>query len=309
MKNLKKDLLSIYDLDAKQILNLTANAIKLKKSKYSDKLKGKVLGLIFEKPSTRTMVSFATAIAQAGGTPLVLDTQKLQTKRGESVSDTAKVISRYLDGVIIRAFKHEYVQEFAMNSNVPIINALTDYEHPCQILADLMTIIEKFKIKSVKELGKLKIVFAGDANNVANSWLALSAVLGLNFTLLGAKKYPPKKEFLIKALDMAKKTKAKILVSNDLNSVTGADVIYTDVWTSMGAEKEEAQRVKALAPYQVNMKLLKKANKNCIVMHCLPAVRDEEISAEVMDLQEKNILDQAENRLHIQKAILLELVK
>ncbi|GAB1401572.1 ornithine carbamoyltransferase [Elusimicrobiota bacterium] len=309
MKNLKKDLLSIYDLDAKQILNLTANAIKLKKSKYSDKLKGKVLGLIFEKPSTRTMVSFATAIAQAGGTPLVLDTQKLQTKRGESVSDTAKVISRYLDGVIIRAFKHEYVQEFAMNSNIPIINALTDYEHPCQILADLMTIIEKFKIKSVKELGKLKIVFAGDANNVANSWLALSAVLGLNFTLLGAKKYPPKKEFLIKALDMAKKTKAKILVSNDLNSVTGADVIYTDVWTSMGAEKEEAQRVKALAPYQVNMKLLKKANKNCIVMHCLPAVRDEEISAEVMDLQEKNILDQAENRLHIQKAILLELVK
>lgn len=309
MKNLKKDLLSIYDLDAKQILNLTANAIKLKKSKYSDKLKGKVLGLIFEKPSTRTMVSFATAIAQAGGTPLVLDTQKLQTKRGESVSDTAKVISRYLDGVIIRAFKHEYVKEFAINSNIPIINALTDSEHPCQILADLMTIMEKFNIKSVKELSKLKIVFAGDANNVANSWLALSAVLGLNFTLLGAKKYPPKKEFLIKALDMAKKTKAKILVSNDLNSVIGADVIYTDVWTSMGAEKEEAQRVKALAPYQVDMNLLKKANKNCIVMHCLPAVRGEEISAEVMDFQEKNILDQAENRLHIQKAILLELVK
>lgn len=309
MKNLKKDLLSIYDLNSKQILDLVASAIKLKKSKYSDKLKGKVLGLIFEKPSTRTMVSFATAIAQAGGTPLVLDTQKLQTKRGESVSDTAKVISRYLDGVIIRAFKHEYVQEFAINSNIPIINALTDYEHPCQILADLMTIIEKFKIKSAKELSKLKIVFAGDANNVANSWLALSAVLGLNFTLLGAKKYPPKKNFLIKALDTAKKTKAIILVSNDLNSVIGANVIYTDVWTSMGAEKEEAQRVKALTPYQVDMKLLKKASKDCIVMHCLPAVRGEEISAEVMDFQEKNILDQAENRLHIQKAILLELVK
>lgn len=309
MKNLKKDLLSIYDLNSKQILDLVASAIKLKKSKYSDKLKGKVLGLIFEKPSTRTMVSFATAIAQSGGTPLVLDTQKLQTKRGESVSDTAKVISRYLDGVIIRAFKHEYVQEFATNSNIPIINALTDYEHPCQILADLMTIIEKFKIKSAKELSKLKIVFAGDANNVANSWLALSAVLGLNFTLLGAKKYPPKKKFLTKALDIAKKTKATILVSTDLNSVVGANVIYTDVWTSMGAEKEEAERVKALAPYQVDMNLLKKASKDCIVMHCLPAVRGEEISAEVMDLQEKNILDQAENRLHIQKAILLELVK
>ncbi|MDD5020915.1 MAG: ornithine carbamoyltransferase [Endomicrobiaceae bacterium] len=309
MKKLKKDLLSIYDLDATQILDLVVSARKLKKSKYSNKLKGKVIGLIFEKPSTRTMVSFATAIAQEGGTPLILDTQKLQTKRGESVSDTAKVLSRYLDGVIIRAFKHEYVEEFAINSNIPIINALTDYEHPCQILADLMTIIEKFKIKSVKELSKLKIVFAGDTNNVANSWIALSAVLGLNFTLLGAKKYPPKKEFLIKALDIAKKTKSKIVVSNDLDAVIGANVIYTDVWTSMGAEKEEDERIKALTPYQVNIELLKKASKDCIVMHCLPAVRGEEISAEIMDIQEKNILDQAENRLHIQKAILLELIK
>ena len=309
MNKLKKDLLSIYDLDMQQIWSLIGKAVKLKKSGYTDKFKGKVFGLIFEKPSTRTMVSFSTAIAQAGGTPLVLDPQKLQTKRGESVSDTAKVLSRYLDGIIIRAFKHEYVEEFAKCSTIPVINALTDAEHPCQILGDLMTIIEKFNIKSFKELKKLKIAFVGDANNVANSWLALSAVLGLNLTLLGAKQYAPKKDLLGKALITAKKTNAVINVSTDLDDIKNSDVIYTDVWTSMGAEKEEKKRIKALSPYQVNINMLKKANKNCIVMHCLPAVRDEEISTEVMDIQETNILDQAENRLHIQKAILLELVK
>ncbi len=309
MKKFKKDLLSIYDLDMQQIWSLIGKALKLKKSGYTDKFKGKVFGLIFEKPSTRTMVSFSTAIAQAGGTPLVLDPQKLQTKRGESVSDTAKVLSRYLDGIIIRAFKHEYVEEFAKCSTIPVINALTDAEHPCQILGDLMTIIEKFNIKSFKELKKLKITFVGDANNVANSWLALSAVLGLNLTLLGAKQYAPKKDLLDKALITAKKTNAVINVSTDLDDIKNSDVIYTDVWTSMGAEKEEKKRIKALSPYQVNLNMLKKANKNCIVMHCLPAVRDEEISTEVMNIQETNILDQAENRLHIQKAILLELAK
>ena len=309
MKNLKKDLLSIYDLNAQQIWELIGKAIKLKKSGYTDKFKGKVFGLIFEKPSTRTMVSFATAIAQSGGTPLILDTQKLQTKRGESVYDTAKVLSRYLDGIIIRAFKHTYVEEFAVNASIPVVNALTDYEHPCQILADIMTIVEKFKIKSLKDLSKIKIVFVGDSNNVFNSWLALAAVMGLNFTLIGAKGYMPKKELLDKASATAKRTKASITISSDAESVKGANVIYTDVWTSMGEEKEEAKRIKAFTPYQVNSELLKKANKNCIVMHCLPAVRDEEISTEIMDFQEKNILDQAENRLHIQKAILLELAK
>lgn len=309
MKNLKKDLLSIYDLNSQQIWELIEKAIKLKKSGYTDKFKGKVFGLIFEKPSTRTMVSFATAIAQAGGTPLILDTQKLQTKRGESVYDTAKVLSRYLDGIIIRAFKHTYVEEFALNASIPVVNALTDYEHPCQILADIMTIVEKFKIKSLKDLSKIKIVFVGDSNNVFNSWLALAAVTGLNFTLIGAKGYMPKKDLLDKASETAKKTKASITISNDIESVKEANVIYTDVWTSMGEETEEAKRIKAFTPYQVNSKLLKKANKNCIVMHCLPAVRDEEISTEVMDIQEKNILDQAENRLHIQKAVLIELAK
>jgi len=310
MKKNKKDLLSIYDLTTEDIWLLITNAVKLKKSKKTSfKLKGKTLGLIFEKPSTRTMVSFATGMAQEGGTPLILDSQKLQIKRGESVYDTAKVLSRYLDGVVIRAFHHEYVQEFANAASIPVINGLTDFEHPCQILADVMTIVEKYKIKSVKELSKLKIVFVGDANNVANSWIAVSAVLGLNFVLLGSKNYAPKKELLEKALDIAKKTKAKIAVSDDINDVKNADVIYTDVWTSMGEESESMARRKAFLPYQVNDELLKKANKNCIVLHCLPAVRGEEITESVMNKQENNIFDQAENRLHIQKAIVVYLLK
>lgn len=309
MKNLKKDLLSIYDLSTEQIWGLISSARKLKKSRYSDKLKNKTIGLIFEKPSTRTMVSFETAMAQSGGVPLVLDTQKLQTKRGESIYDTSKVLSRYLNALVIRAFKHEFVTEFAMHCTIPVINALTDFEHPCQILADLMTIIEKFNIKSVKELKKLKIVFAGDSNNVFNSWLAISAVLGLNFAQLGPKKYFPKKALLKKASEYAKKTKANILISNDVEDVKGANVIYTDVWTSMGNEKEADVRKKDFAKYQVNMNLLKKADKNCIVLHCLPAVRGQEITEDVMALQEKNIFDQAENRLHIQKAIMFALIK
>ncbi|MDD2524079.1 MAG: ornithine carbamoyltransferase [Endomicrobiaceae bacterium] len=309
MKKNKKDLLSIYDLTPDLIWTLITNAIKLKKSKKSSsKLSGKTLGLIFEKPSTRTMVSFATAMTQEGGTPLILDSQKLQTNRGESIYDTSKVLSRYLDAIVIRAFKHEHVEEFANASSIPVINGLTDLEHPCQILADLMTIVEKYKIKSVKQLSKLKIAFVGDANNVANSWLAVSAVLGLNFLLLGSKKYPPTKEFLNKALDIAKKTNAKIIVSDDINNIINADVIYTDVWTSMGEESQSKARHKAFLPYQVNDELLKKANKNCIVLHCLPAVRGEEITASVMSKQENNIFDQAENRLHIQKSIIVYLL-
>jgi len=310
MKKNKKDLLSIYDLTAEEIWTLIQNAVKLKKSKKATgKIKGKTLGLIFEKPSTRTMVSFATGMAQEGGTPLILDSQKLQIKRGEPVYDTAKVMSRYLDGVVIRAFHHEYVQEFANAASIPVINGLTDFEHPCQILADMMTIVEKYKIKSVKDLSKLKIVFVGDANNVANSWIAVSAVLGLNFLLLGSKKYAPRKDLLDKALSISERTKAKISVSENIEDIKNADVIYTDVWTSMGEENEYKERHETFMPYQVNDKLLEKANKNCIVLHCLPAVRGEEITESVMSKQEKNIFDQAENRLHIQKAVVVYLLQ
>ena len=309
MKKLKH-ILSIYDLTSKEIWNIIQSAIKLKKKKKSKfQLKGKVIGLIFEKPSTRTMVSFSAAMCQEDGTPLNLDIKKLQTTRGESVYDTAHVLSRYLDAIVIRAFKHSYLEEFAKYSSVPVINALTDAEHPLQILADLMTIIEKYKIKTLKELQKLKISFVGDANNVANSWLAVSAVLGLNFLLLGPKKYAPKKELLDKALKISKTTKAKIQISSDIEDIKGSDVIYTDVWISMGEEKESVERHKAFVKYQVNDALLAKANKNCIVLHCLPAVRGEEITASVMDKQEANIFEEAENRLHIHKAAIIYLIK
>ncbi len=310
MKKTKKDILSIYDLSSAEIWKIIQSAINLKKEKKSKfRLKGKSIGLIFEKPSTRTMVSFSAAMAQEDGTPLNLDINKLQTTRGESVYDTAKVLSRYLDAIVIRCFKHSYIEEFAKYSSVPVINALTDKEHPLQILADLMTIIEKYKIKNLKDLRKLKITFVGDANNVANSWLAVSAVLGLKFLLLGPKNFAPQKDLLNEALKVAKTTKADIKISNYVEDVKGSDVIYTDVWISMGEEKESVQRHKAFSKYQVNKKLLAKANTNCIVLHCLPAVRGEEISADVMAEQEVNIFNQAENRLHIHKAAMIYLIK
>jgi ornithine carbamoyltransferase len=306
----KRDLLSVYDLSAKEIKALLSKAfeLKLKKKKLSD-LNGKILGLIFEKPSTRTMVSFAAAMVQLGGTPVLLNAQNLQRKRGESIHDTSLVLSGYLNGLMIRAFKHEDVEEFAKYSSIPVINGLTDYEHPCQILADIMTIMELHKAKTTESLKKLKIIFTGDANNVANSLIAVSAVLGLDFTLISPKDYAPKKAVLDKALQYTAQTGAQIRITDDVNAAKNADVIYTDVWTSMGMENEETRRKKAFAPYQVNMDLLKKASPKCIVLHCLPAIRGEEITAEVMDKYEKSVFTQAENRLHAQKAVLLWLLK
>lgn len=306
----KKDLLSIYDLSAKEIKSLLNTAFELKaKKKHLTVFNGKTLGLIFEKPSTRTMVSFAAAMVQLGGSPILLNAQNLQRKRGESIHDTALVLSKYLNGLMIRAFKHEDVEEFAKYSSVPVINGLTDYEHPCQILADIMTMMEFHKAKTVEALKKIKIVFVGDSNNVANSLLAAAAVLGLDFTLICPEEYAPEKEILNKASKLAPSTGAEIFISSDINAAKNADVIYTDVWTSMGLEAEEKKRKKAFAPYQVNSELLKKASSKCIVLHCLPAVRGEEITSEIMDEYENSIFTQAENRLHAQKAVLLDLLK
>ncbi|MDR3253603.1 MAG: ornithine carbamoyltransferase, partial [Endomicrobium sp.] len=267
----KKDLLSIYDLSAKEIKLLFNKAFELKnKSRYLEVFKGKTLGLIFEKPSTRTMVSFATAMIQLGGTPLLLNSENLQRKRGESIHDTASVLSRYLNGLMIRAFKHSDIEEFAKYSTVPVINGLTDHEHPCQILADIMTIMEIHKIKAVEALKKIKIVYTGDSNNIANSLLAVSAVLGLDFTLIAPKEYLPKKKILSKALEYISLTGAEIKITSDINAAENADVIYTDVWTSMGFESESEKRKKILGRYQVNSELLKKASPKCVVLHCLP---------------------------------------
>jgi ornithine carbamoyltransferase len=306
----KKDLLSIYDLPAIEVKTILNKAFELKiKKKRLDVFKGKTLGLLLEKPSTRTMVSFATAMVQLGGTPIFLDVGKMQRSRGESIHDTSLVLSRYLDGLMIRAFKHADVQEFAKYSINPVINGLTDHEHPCQILADVMTIMELHKAKNIEALKKIKIVYVGDSNNISNSLLAISAVLGLDLTIISPKEYSTKKEVLNKALEYTSSTGAEIKITSDINATKNADVIYTDVWTSMGFESEEKKRKKIFAPYQINSELLKKASSKCIVMHCLPAIRGEEITADIMDKYESSIFTQAENRLHVQKAILLHFLK
>lgn len=302
----KKDLLSVYDLKADEINALLEDAFKLKREKrYLDVFKGKVLGMIFEKPSTRTRVSFSTAIIQLGGLPIFLEPENLQRKRGESIHDTAVVLSSYLSGLVIRTFKHCDIEEFAKYSVIPVINALSDIEHPCQILADIMTIMELHKAKTIEDLKKIKIVYIGDGNNVANSLLAISAVLGLNFTLISPQQYLLKKDTLDKAFEYASSSEAKIEITSDVNEVKDADVIYTDVWISMGHESENGDRKEIFMPYQVNEKLLKKTSSRCIVLHCLPAVRGYEITAEIIDKYGYSIFAQAENKLHSQKAILL----
>ncbi|MDR0956616.1 MAG: ornithine carbamoyltransferase [Endomicrobium sp.] len=306
----KKDLLSIYDLSAKEIKIILSTSLELKnKKKNLNVFKGKTLGLLLEEPSTRTMVSFAVAIVQLGGVPVYLDIEKMQCSRGESIRDTSLVLSRYLSGLMIRAFKHSYVEEFAKYATIPVINGLTDYEHPCQVLADVMTIMEFHKARNIEGLKKIKIVYTGDSNNVANSLLAVSVVLGLDLTIISPKEYLTKKEILNKALEYVLSTGAEIKITSDINEVKNADVIYTDVWTSMGFESEEKKRKKIFMSYQVNSELLAKASSKCIVLHCLPATRGEEITADIMTKYEDVIFTQAENRLHVQKAILLYFIK
>ncbi len=301
----KKDLLSIYDLSATEIKGILNKAFELKNErKHPGVFKGKILGLMFEKPSTRTMVSFMSAMLQLGGTPIFLDAGNLQRKRGESIHDTAIVLSRYLDGLIIRSFKHSDLEEFAKYSTVPVINGLTDYEHPCQILADIMTVMELHKTKTIEALKKIKIVYVGDSNNIANSLLAISATLGLDFTLISPKEYSTKIGILNKALEYTSSTGAEIKITSDINEAKNADVIYTDIWTSMGFEAEKKKRKKIFAPYQVNSELLNRASSKCIVLHCLPAIRGEEITEEIMGKHENSIFQQAENRLYAQKAVL-----
>ncbi|MDR1721177.1 MAG: ornithine carbamoyltransferase [Endomicrobium sp.] len=302
----KKDLLSIYDLTVEEISVLLEEAFKLKsEKKYLDVFKGKTLGMIFEKPSTRTRVSFTVAMIQLGGAPIALNPENLQRKRGESIHDTAVVLSSYLNGLVIRAFKHSDTEEFAKYSTIPVINALSDYEHPCQVVADIMTVMELHKIKTIKALREIKIVYTGDSNNVANSLLAMAAVLGLNFTLISPEQCLPKKYVRDKASEYALASGAEIKITSDIAEAEGADVIYTDVWLSMGCETEKKDRKKVFVPYQVNAGLLRKASPGCIVLHCLPAVRGEEITAEIIDKYEYSIFTQAENRLHAQKAILM----
>ncbi|WP_141266716.1 ornithine carbamoyltransferase [Thermodesulfovibrio sp. Kuro-1] len=293
---MKRDYLRVFDFDKQEFLFLIKRAIELKSNKDYLKypLVGKCVGMIFEKPSTRTRVSFEVAIYQLGGHPVYLSQRELQLSRGETVKDTAQVLSRYLNAVVIRTFSHSIIEEFAKWSDVPVINALTDSHHPCQAMADMMTIFEK---KGYLE--GIKIAYIGDGNNVANSLIEASALTGAKINIATPQGFEPLEESVEKAKNMT-----EINLFNDpYEAALDADVIYTDVWLSMG-EEQHTEKKEKFKNFQINSILLKKAKKDAIVMHCLPAHRGEEITDEVLDGPQSVVLDQAENRLHTEKAIL-----
>lgn len=298
-----KHLLSVCDMQD-EVMHLLDLAIYFKKDKIDAVLKDKTLAMIFQKSSTRTRISFEVGINQLGGSGLYLSTNDLQIGRGEPISDTAKVMSRYVDGIMIRALHHEDVVELAKNATVPVINGLTDLEHPCQALADMLT------IKEIYGNFDGKLVFVGDGNNVCNSLLLICAILGMDMTVACPKGYEPNQDILKKAKEIAKDNDAVINVEYDIKTaVTDSTVIYTDVWVSMGDEAEEKERLSVFRPYQVNNELMSYAKDDAIFMHCLPAIRGQEVTAEVIDGNQSVVIDQAENRLHAQKAIMYHLMK
>ena len=263
-------------------------------------LKGKTLAMIFEKPSTRTRVSFEVGMWQLGGYALYLSASDLQLGRGETIADTAQVLSRYVDGIMARVFVHQTILDLVKYSRVPVINGLSDFTHPCQGLADLFTIYEK-----KGRLSGLKLAYVGDGNNVAHSLLYGCSKVGMDITLACPKGYEPNPEVVSKAKEEGRRSGGKVKVTNDpKEAVREADIVYTDVWASMGKEKEHEKRVKVFKPYQVNGKLIKEAKEDYLFMHCLPAHRGEEVTDEVADSKNSVIFDQAENRLHTQKALL-----
>ena len=298
---MKKDLLTLYDLEPASFEIFFRRAEKMKK--YLEKgvtyrpLEGKMLGLIFDKSSTRTRLSFEAAMFQMGGMATFLSRKDIQLGRGETIADTARVMSRYLDGVVIRTFGQDLVEEFAREASIPVINGLTDLLHPCQILGDLLTIEEK-----TGTYKGLRICYVGDGNNVANSWINAAARLPFHLSLACPEGYDPDSRILDRGRKAAPEGIA--LFRDPAEAARGADVVYTDVWASMGQEEEAESRKTVFRPYQVNNALLENAKKDVLVMHCLPAHRGEEITDEVMDGPRSIVYDQAENRLHIQKAVL-----
>ena len=298
---MKKDLLSIYELETTDFDRIWKKAVRLKKllkeGEEHASLKGKTLGMIFDKSSTRTRISFEVGMYQLGGIALFLNSRDTQIGRGETIADSARMMSRYLNGIMIRTFAQTSVEEFARYATIPVINGLTDLSHPCQILSDLFTIKEK---KGSYE--RLKIAYIGDGNNIANSWIEAAARLPIQLALACPKGYEPDREIMTKCAKQA--SEGITLYSDPLEAARNADVLYTDVWTSMGQEAEDKERKKIFKNYQINKKLLGEAKKDAIVMHCLPAHRGEEITADVIDGPHSVVIDEAENRLHVQKAIL-----
>ncbi len=302
---MKRDILSVLDLkdDMGDILKL-ASKLKKETSGKALPLKGKSLAMIFEKSSTRTRVSFEVGMTQLGGDAIHLSPKDTQMGRGETIADTARTLSRYVDAIMYRAFKHEMMLELAQYATVPVINALDDLEHPCQIAADLLTIKEKLGTFQGK-----KLAYMGDGNNVCNSLLLGAAVVGMDAVAACPEGYHPNPQLVSKAIEMAKSKGSSVkVIKEPKKAAEDADVIYTDVWVSMGDEAESKARERDLRPYQVNSSLLKKAKEDCIVMHCLPAHRGQEITTEVIDGPQSVVFDEAENRLHAQKAILITLM-
>lgn len=303
-----KDLLSIHDLSTKEINDILdlAKTLKtqLKNGEQHHLLKGKTLGMIFQKASTRTRVSFEVGMWQLGGAALFLNANDMQIGRGEPVKDTARVLSRYVDGIMIRTFSHDEVIELAQFATIPVINALTDLMHPCQALTDIFTVLEH-----KGRLQGLKMVYIGDGNNMVNSLLQACAKVGMDISIATPKGYEPDAAIVAEALTVAAETGSKIVLCEDpLEAAKDADVLYTDVWASMGKEIEQEDRREVFVNYQINQNVMNVAQKDAIVLHCLPAHRGEEITEEVLESKQSVVFDQAENRLHVQKAIMVLLM-
>jgi ornithine carbamoyltransferase len=293
------NLISISDLDEGDITRLLDRADAFKIQRYQSKatpLAGKSLAMIFEKPSTRTRVSLEVATVELGGHPLNLSAGELQLGRGETVADTARVLSRFVQGIAARVYSHHTVMQLAEHASVPVVNALSDFEHPLQILADLMTMRRRFG-----HLQGLKVAWIGDGNNVCNSMILACAIMGMSIMVASPKGFEPRAQIIGQASNLGGDLK---LVVDPVDAAIGADVLLTDTWVSMGDEAEEAERLRVFGKYQLNGDLLRQASKDAIAMHCLPAHRGQEITDEVMDGPQSAVFDEAENRLHTSKAVL-----
>jgi len=293
--------LAIPDFERDELYDILALAKRMKTGDYRDQpLRGKTLAMIFEKSSTRTRVSFEVGMYQLGGHALFLSSRDIQLGRGEPIRDTARVLSRYVNGIMIRTFGHDTIQELARYSSVPVINGLTDLLHPCQILADLLTVQEEFG----NDLGRMKIAWVGDGNNMAHSWLNAAYRFGFELRLACPEGYQPDRAILERAQENAR----IVLTTDPAVAVEGADVVNTDVWASMGQEEEAEQRKRAFEGYHVDDALMARASERAIFLHCLPAHRGEEVSESVIEGRQSRVFDEAENRLHVQKAIMARLM-
>ncbi len=294
-----KNFLSSLDMSTEEVFHILELAQKLKNKDLNIKLKNKVLGLIFNKSSTRTRVSFQVAMSRLGGTTIDLNPTTSQIGRGEPIKDTARVLSRYCDVIAIRTFNHSDLEEFSKWSTKPVINALTDLEHPCQVLADFLTIKEEFL-----DFKKVILTFVGDGNNVANSLILCGALLGVEIRIACPKGYEPNSSVIKKACEIYKDKNLLKITNDPHKAVLGANVLYTDVWSSMGEENLKENKDKDFSGFTIDRNLLDKATKDAIILHCLPAYRSKEITDDVIDSNQSRIFDQAENRLHAQQALL-----